>query len=519
MTQKTNKKRSALKAATALITLLLLFGGYYLLLDKDTNNGDLHRQVGHLSKDLEYSKYFNHDLESLAKLDSDSDGIADIADEDIDNDGIKNSDDLDVDGDGTLNFSDPISALISAIENNKFAQETKTGPAGANGKDGQNGSNGSQGQNGQDGRNGSGGPAGPQGIPGTVGVVTDDGVIQTNLTGSDLDIQILLAVGSGLQKLSDGLTLTKSCGANQILKWTGASWDCSQDEEGISYSAGTGITITSGVITSVLGNIIDGSEIQNGSISNNHLGAASVGNTNIINNAIDSGKILDSSIAFVDLNNNGCASGEIIKFSGISWSCGQDIDTDTDTTYSAGQGLSLVGTEFNIEPSNLSAISSVVNSDVLVIGTSAGAKKITYNDLFGNILGALNYRGTWNPSSNSPNLDSYCNPSTKGHYFVASSTGSTNLGGFNSWANNDWAICDGTQWQQIQSINSVSSVFGRTGAVTAQYGDYTADKILNTPSGNISSTNVQSALNELAAESVSNNLGSGLIYISATAPI
>lgn len=47
---------------------------------------------------------------------------------------------------------------------------------------------------------------------------------------------------------------------------------------------------------------------------------------------------------------------------------------------------------------------------------------------------------------------------------------------------------------------AVSSVFGRTGVVVATAGDYGASAITNTPSGGISATNVQSALNELDSE-------------------
>ncbi len=40
----------------------------------------------------------------------------------------------------------------------------------------------------------------------------------------------------------------------------------------------------------------------------------------------------------------------------------------------------------------------------------------------------------------------------------------------------------------------------RTGAVTAQSGDYNAGQITNTPAGNIAATNVQAAINELDTE-------------------
>jgi hypothetical protein len=54
---------------------------------------------------------------------------------------------------------------------------------------------------------------------------------------------------------------------------------------------------------------------------------------------------------------------------------------------------------------------------------------------------------------------------------------------------------------QLPTISiPVTSVFGRTGAVVAQTGDYTASQITNTPAGNISATSVQNAINELDLE-------------------
>lgn len=50
------------------------------------------------------------------------------------------------------------------------------------------------------------------------------------------------------------------------------------------------------------------------------------------------------------------------------------------------------------------------------------------------------------------------------------------------------------------SPSDVTSVFGRSGAVTAQSGDYNASQITNTPAGNIAATTVQAALNELDSD-------------------
>lgn len=55
-------------------------------------------------------------------------------------------------------------------------------------------------------------------------------------------------------------------------------------------------------------------------------------------------------------------------------------------------------------------------------------------------------------------------------------------------------------WNPVGSGGSVSTVFGRTGAIVSSNGDYNSSQITNTPSGNLTSTTVQDALNELQTE-------------------
>jgi hypothetical protein len=66
---------------------------------------------------------------------------------------------------------------------------------------------------------------------------------------------------------------------------------------------------------------------------------------------------------------------------------------------------------------------------------------------------------------------------------------------------NKYLSNDGTRllWRAI--ISGVSSVFGRTGNVTAQDGDYTASQVTFVPSGNITATNVQDAIEQLNTQS------------------
>jgi hypothetical protein len=69
---------------------------------------------------------------------------------------------------------------------------------------------------------------------------------------------------------------------------------------------------------------------------------------------------------------------------------------------------------------------------------------------------------------------------------------------------------EGGAWSDI--AGAVTSVFGRTGAVTATPGDYNAGQVTNTPSGGIAATTVQAAINELDAEKANTgaNVGSGV---------
>jgi len=69
-----------------------------------------------------------------------------------------------------------------------------------------------------------------------------------------------------------------------------------------------------------------------------------------------------------------------------------------------------------------------------------------------NAIGALNYKGTWNASSNNPVLTS--GVGTKGDYYVVSVAGSTNLDGQTLWGVGDMAVFNGTAWQKVDGGNT-----------------------------------------------------------------
>jgi hypothetical protein len=80
------------------------------------------------------------------------------------------------------------------------------------------------------------------------------------------------------------------------------------------------------------------------------------------------------------------------------------------------------------------------------------------------VAGGLSYQGTWNASTNTPTLTS--SVGVNGYYYITDTAGSTNLNGITDWQIGDWLLFNGSVWQKIDQSNLVTSVAGRTGAIT-----------------------------------------------------
>lgn len=101
---------------------------------------------------------------------------------------------------------------------------------------------------------------------------------------------------------------------------------------------------------------------------------------------------------------------------------------------------------------------TVTSSDSIL--TAFGKVQNQLNGLFGGVT----YQGTWNASTNTPTLTS--SVGTKGHYYIVSVDGSTNLNGITDWKLGDWAIFNGSTWDKVDNTDAVVSVNGFTGAVS-----------------------------------------------------
>jgi hypothetical protein len=92
---------------------------------------------------------------------------------------------------------------------------------------------------------------------------------------------------------NDEIRIITTCATDSILKWTGTAWECTPD---------AGLTATAPI-----------------EVNNNQVGLVT------------------------------CPSGQILKSNGTSMVCADDIDTDTDTQYTAGTGVRLSGGQFSAD--------------------------------------------------------------------------------------------------------------------------------------------------------------------------
>jgi len=92
------------------------------------------------------------------------------------------------------------------------------------------------------------------------------------------------------------------------------------------------------------------------------------------------------------------------------------------------------------------------------------------------LLGNVNYQGLWNQTTNNPDLTVVA---PKGHYYICSGLTETVRFGL-TFNTGDWIISNGTTWDKVDNTDSVSSIFGRTGNVTALIGDYNTSLVPDT---------------------------------------
>jgi len=107
--------------------------------------------------------------------------------------------------------------------------------------------------------------------------------------------------------------------------------------------------------------------------------------------------------------------------------------------------------------------------------------------------GFLDYKGTWNASTNTPTLVS--STGTKGDYYVVSVAGSTNLNGETTWGVGDWVVFNNSVWQKVDGgstgnfttaaiATSLNLAYGTVSTALALDASKNVVSVTNTGTGN-----------------------------------
>lgn len=288
--------------------------------------------------------------------------------------------------------------------------------------------------------------------------------------------------------------------ANDILKVSGGLPIWEPESADVAYLAsGLGLVLSTSTNTFLIA--LDGASLSQSPtglrLSSTYPGQTSINTLGTVTTGHWSGDTIDIANGGTGLTNTP-GIGEILIGNGTGYSTGNITGSEGVTVTNSTGTINV-----SLSVATIPTVTSPVSNDYLPIYASGTLlrRKISFSDLFAGVLGSLNYQGAWNANSNSPTLlDTDCVTSTKGRYYVVTTAGTTTLGGISLWGNNDWTVCNGTVWEKINNAGNVSSVFGRTGTITAQAADYNALQITNVPAGSLSSVTVQDALNELATE-------------------
>lgn len=144
--------------------------------------------------------------------------------------------------------------------------------------------------------------------------------------------------------------------------------------------------------------------------------------------------------------------------------------------------------------------STVLSTDS--VKTAIGSLQNQVNAL----LGGVNYQGSWNANTNSPTMPSASG--RKGHYYVVTTAGTTNISGISDWKLGDWIISNGTDWQKVDNTDAVVSVNGYSGIVTLAVADIVG--LVSALADKVSMAGIETLTNKRILPGVNESTGTSL---------
>lgn len=153
---------------------------------------------------------------------------------------------------------------------------------------------------------------------------------------------------------------------------------------------------------------------------------------------------------------------------------------------SDASGFIVASTATSTELATLSGVTSAIQTQIdskIPNAEKAAANGVATLDVTGRIpasqlpMTAMEWKGNWDASTNTPTL-SAGGTFSAGDVYRANVSGTVDIGqGPTLYSIGDWAVYNGTIFEHSPAPGAVASVFGRTGVVTAQSGDYTKAQV------------------------------------------
>jgi hypothetical protein len=98
------------------------------------------------------------------------------------------------------------------------------------------------------------------------------------------------------------------------------------------------------------------------------------------------------------------------------------------------------------------------------------AGRVSEQYLPASVIGAPQFIDVWTPATNTPTIAAAAT-GNRGNYYLVGTAGTSTAPIAQAWGVGDYIISTGTAWKRIPAITGVSSVAGRTGAVTLSTAD------------------------------------------------
>jgi hypothetical protein len=329
----------------------------------------------------------------------------------------------------------------------------------------------------------------------------------TNEAGTTYDIDETI---TGLALSVNNLTYTKEDGSTDVIDLSAYL-----DNEN-NYVTGGTFNTTNGIITFTRQGLTN-------------FGVTMDGRYALSSHTHVSTDITDFQEAVDDAVNNLLVAGNDISFSYNDVANTFTINsTATDTTYTAGTGLNLSSTEFSLQHLGLESLIAPIADRIFFYDQSGGTANWlevgSGLQIVGNVLssstggGSDYYSGMTDGSNSSAASGSDTFKFRSANSLLTTVVGSNDIThGDNLLLTVEPNLSNYTNDAGFITSAPVTSVFGRTGVVVAATSDYDAIQIDVTPSGNLTSNNVQDALEELQSDinginqeaTSASNLGAG----------